>query len=169
MTPREHNKTLGILHLVYGGLNSLGLLAGGLFIFLGGMAGAFDPLAGEVVFAVSGIFVALFLLLFLLLGLPSLIAGYGILQMKKWARTAGIVSGALSAINFPFGSALCIYTLWFLFNEGRELYEDPRELEARWQERSLGGGSYASAWSESRSTKRQEEYVPPAQPPSWHD
>ena len=157
MNTLEHNKTVGILNLIYGGLNSLGLLAGIVFILLGGFAGAFDVTAGEVVLAVTWLYVALFIVLLLLFGVPPLLAGYGLLTMKRWARTAGIASSVVSAINFPFGTGLAVYTFWFLFNDGKELYEGRDATIAGRNRTALGGA------------RGPMEYIPPAQPPNWHD
>jgi len=53
-------------------------------------------------------------LLMAALGLPGLLAGYGLLTRKPWARVLAIVVGILSLLNFPIGTAIGIYTLWVL-------------------------------------------------------
>src|SRR5512132_3591542 len=53
-------------------------------------------------------------LLMAALGLPGLLAGYGLLTRKSWARILAIVVGILSLLNFPIGTAIGIYTLWVL-------------------------------------------------------
>ena len=45
-----------------------------------------------------------------LLGLPGLLAGYGLLTRKPWARILAIVVGILSLLNFPVGTAIGLYT-----------------------------------------------------------
>ena len=44
----------------------------------------------------------------------GLIAGWGLLDRRPWARTLAIVLGAVSLVDVPFGTALGIYTLWVL-------------------------------------------------------
>jgi hypothetical protein len=48
------------------------------------------------------------------LGLPGLLAGYGLLTRKPWARVLAIVVGILNLVNFPVGTAIGLYTLWVL-------------------------------------------------------
>jgi hypothetical protein len=42
-------------------------------------------------------------------------AGYGLLQRERWARLLTLVLSFLALFNFPFGTALGIYSLWVLF------------------------------------------------------
>src|SRR2546421_1877558 len=106
------------MHLIWGGFNALMML---LFvpIFLGmiPLIGA-DPHAPPELKAFFGFFALLMFFLALIFGLPQIIAGYGMLKRKSWARVWGIVSSCLCAINFPVGTALCVYTFWFLFGQG---------------------------------------------------
>ena len=53
-------------------------------------------------------------LLFAALGIPGVVAGYGLLTKKPWARVLTIVVGILSLVNFPVGTAIGLYTLWVL-------------------------------------------------------
>jgi hypothetical protein len=53
-------------------------------------------------------------LLLAALGIPGLVAGYGLLARKIWARLLAIVVGILGLVNFPFGTAIGLYTLWVL-------------------------------------------------------
>jgi hypothetical protein len=52
--------------------------------------------------------------------LPGLIAGYGLLTFKPWARIVGIVLSAIGLIYFPFGTVLGAYGLWVLLNKDTE-------------------------------------------------
>ena len=75
------------------------------------------PVATFAVLIVGGVFVSLILIA------PSFITGYALLKRKRWARRVGIVAGVLAGLTFPFGTALCVYTLWFMFGEkGKFLY-----------------------------------------------
>jgi hypothetical protein len=53
-------------------------------------------------------------LLMAVLSLPGLLAGYGLLTRKPWARVLAIVVGILGLLNFPLGTAIGLYTLWVL-------------------------------------------------------
>lgn len=58
----------------------------------------------------------------------GLFLGWGLLDRQLWARTLGIVLGFLSLLDFPFGTALGIYTLWVLM---------PAQSEAEYRQLSL--------------------------------
>lgn len=164
----EHNKRIAILHIIYGGLNSLVFLGCGILLLLGGFAGFFDPFAGEVVLAVTWLFVGLSFLLFLLVGLPSLVAGYGLLTFKSWARTAAITASIVATLNVPFGTALAVYTLWFLFKDGRQLYDGLplSDIKAK----GFFEGSHEGMRNDAARGRSEgfREYLPPL-PPSWRD
>ena len=42
------------------------------------------------------------------------VAGWGLLKREPWARVVTLVLAFISLINFPFGTALGVYTLWVL-------------------------------------------------------
>ena len=105
----QHVKILGILHLVF---SAIGILVA-VLIFFGAVGGGLlsGDAAGALIASSVGLVVALIVLVFVL---PGLIAGYGLLKYKSWARILAIVLGALNILNFPFGTALGAYTIWAL-------------------------------------------------------
>jgi hypothetical protein len=48
------------------------------------------------------------------LALPGILTGIGLLKRKPWSRVAAAVLGILNLMNFPFGTAVGVYTLWIL-------------------------------------------------------
>lgn len=44
----------------------------------------------------------------------GLLAGWGLLNYRPWARILALILGVISLIHFPIGTALGIYTLWVL-------------------------------------------------------
>jgi hypothetical protein len=58
--------------------------------------------------------------LFIVIGIPSLIAGIGLLKQKRWARTLGMIVAVLALASFPVGTAAGIYTLWVLTQKETE-------------------------------------------------
>ncbi len=56
--------------------------------------------------------------------LPGIIAyvlaGYGLLNYKSWARILSIILAIFNLILFPIGTALGIYTLIIMFNDEAE-------------------------------------------------
>jgi hypothetical protein len=115
---QTHVRTLGILHIIFGSLGVLGGLA--VFFFFGGIAGIVgitqtdrDALVAIPILGTIGVVV---LVLALLLSLPGIIAGVGLLSYRPWARILMIVLSALHILNFPFGTALGVYGLWVLLS-----------------------------------------------------
>jgi hypothetical protein len=118
----QHVKILGILHIVFGALGIL--LACGILVLFGGIAALVGTHAhsGDVNFSVpimGGIGALIFFVL-MVLSLPGVIAGIGLLQFRSWARILTIVLSVLDLIHVPFGTALGIYGLWVLLAEGSE-------------------------------------------------
>ena len=68
----------------------------------GSLPGPFIALAGGVL----GIFA--------IISIIGIIAGWGLLDHRQWARMLIIVLACLALLNIPFGTALGIYTLWVL-------------------------------------------------------
>jgi hypothetical protein len=62
--------------------------------------------------------------LLILLGLPGLIAGYGLLTAKSWARILALVIGILNLVNVPIGTIIGVYACWVLLQQPtREYFE----------------------------------------------
>jgi hypothetical protein len=103
----------GVFFTVLGVLVSLGVLLFGPWI---NGAALWQQEGGIVAFAlmlfVSGVFLAL--------GVPSLVAGIGLLQHKSWARVWAIVLAILALASFPIGTAAGIYALWVLTQKETE-------------------------------------------------
>ena len=168
MTPQDHNKVLGIMHLVYGGFFALmTLLMLVLTLFMVPVLRIVPPEPNAppmgFILAIMGFVVVLYGFL----SLPSLVAGYGMLKRRSWARIAGIVASVLSALSFPFGTALCVYSLWFFFGDQGKAFE--RSVAAGEEARGALGGARSSAydWNTQRAGERTAEYAPPPEPPSW--
>ena len=168
MTPQDHNKVIGIMHLIYGGFNALVMVIFvPFFLAIGGIAAA-DPSAPAALTAVFGFFGVLMLALALIFGLPPILAGYAMLKHKSWARVMGIVAACVEALTFPFGTALCVYTLWFLFGQGEAFHRGGSfDSGQNWRAPLRDAGTYDWQTRNAREASRPREYVPPPQPPDW--
>lgn len=126
---KDHVKVLAVLHIVLG---SLGILIGlGVFLVLGGVAGIIqldgDPDAFMAI-PLMGIVGGFVFSVMLVLSVPGIIAGVGLLSFKPWARILTIVLSVLDLANIPFGTVLGIYGLWVLLTaDGEQLFQ-PREV-----------------------------------------
>ena len=128
-----HIKVIGILHIIMGGFGVLAGLA--ILMFFGGL-GAIVGLSDRshdslMAIPVLGGIGGLIFVILLVLSLPSLIAGIGLLQFKPWARMLTIVLSVLHIFNIPFGTALGVYGLWALLSpEGEAIFRRPGRLFA---------------------------------------
>ncbi|MGO9242796.1 MAG: hypothetical protein ACLQBJ_18490 [Bryobacteraceae bacterium] len=115
-----HVRILGWLIVFFGVLGLLGALA----ILAGSAAvssviglGGDEALLPMHIVALIGGALTIFTLL---ISLPALLAGYGLLNFRPWARIVGLVFGAFALLHVPFGTALGIYTFWVLLQPGTE-------------------------------------------------
>ena len=127
---RDHVRILGILNIVMGCLIALvGIVV---LIAMGGVAGAItassvssgdfeNRAAAAPIIALIGICIAVF---FIVLSLPSIIGGWGLLKFKPWARILMIIVSVFHLFHVPLGTALGVYGLWALLSEeGRRMFE----------------------------------------------
>jgi hypothetical protein len=66
---------------------------------------------------VLGIIATLVSALLGVLSIPGIIAGYGLLRRRMWARYLALVIGFLSLFNVPLGTLVGGYTIWVLLPE----------------------------------------------------
>ena len=125
LTPDEHNKYVGLAQLGYAGIHLFMII-----VFIGvenymfqniysrsqEMGGPGPPRFMTLIFVFVGAFS-------LAMTIPPVVAGYALLRRRPWAKVAGIVGGVVAASSFPIGTAVAVYTLWFLFSDaGKEVY-----------------------------------------------
>lgn len=159
MTPQEHNKFLGFAHLGYAGLHLLMMVV--MMLFMGAMftsmfrrsEGAPPAFFFVIMFGFMGFF-------YVLMTIPSIVAGYALLKRRSWAKIAAIIGGVVAAMSFPIGTAVCVYTFWFLFSEpGKVLYDKPTQ--------GLPPPPPSDWAIDDRQEERERQYVPPAAAPDW--
>lgn len=112
---RTHVTVLGWLQVVLGILDLLMALA--VFGLIAG-AGLLAGLAGDVsVPIITGAVGTVVGFLVVLTGVPNLLAGFGLLAHKNWARILALILAVFNLLKFPWGTALAVYTFWVLLNE----------------------------------------------------
>jgi len=125
MTAKEHNKLVSIFMLAHGGLQIFGVII--MALIYGGIGTAIIANArrGEEQM-IGGVFIGVMLLvafISLFFVIPQFVGGWKLLKEKTSARTWGIIASFLCLLSFPFGTAVGIYGLWFLFGEeGKRFY-----------------------------------------------
>ena len=98
-------------------------------------------------------------IMFSVMIIPSIVAGYALRKRKRWAKVASIIAGVTAGTQAPFGTAVCVYTFWFLFSEpGKALYDNPQRMLP--QER-------VTPLTVPRAAEKEAQYVPPTAPPDW--
>jgi len=112
----QHVTLLGTLLLVQGAVILMGAIVVALIMAGGGL------LSGDAeAFAITSTVGTLIGGYLVLLALPSLIAGLGLVNRRPWARIVGLVVCCLALVKVPLGTALGIYGLWVLTREGTEV------------------------------------------------
>jgi hypothetical protein len=115
---QTHVRVLAILHLVFGGLGAL------VSVFLMALFGGITSLVSlnapyddsRIAVPIIGGIGAMVVLFTLLLSLPSIVAGIGLLSYRPWARILTLVLSVLLLIHIPFGTALGFYGFWVLLS-----------------------------------------------------
>jgi hypothetical protein len=102
-----HVKILGALYIAFGCLGFVGA-----FLVLTILSG--DGIGRVLLFIV------------VVLSLPGIIVGFGLLKKYSWARILALAFGCLNLLNLPVGTSLGIYTMWVLLKE-----ETAKLFEAR--------------------------------------
>lgn len=111
----ENIKLVAILWMA---LSALRLIPGLVLMMASSVAAAFLPpdVPGFVSVLLHGIG-----FLLLAIGAVGFLVGWGLMDRQPWARMAAVVLGFLSLLEFPFGTALGIYTLWVLMPAQSEM------------------------------------------------
>lgn len=107
-----HVKVVGWLYII-SGLIGLAITAFVVIILLGSGIISGDRTAINVLTIIS-IAVGGFLMI---VSLPGVIAGAGLLAHQQWARILGIVLGILNLPGFPVGTIIGAYALYVLLDD----------------------------------------------------
>ncbi len=114
-----HVKVLGVLYIVLSALGTLGAFVVAATMGVAGAITAANAPASDVAIAlpIMGLTGAAVSGYLLVVSVPGLFAGIGLLKFKSWARILAIVLAVVHAIDIPVGTIVCIYTLWVLLSE----------------------------------------------------
>ena len=130
---QEQVKILAILHIVF---SALGLAAALIVMAVfGGIAGIVHlsdaSQSGVLGSAVMGLIGSIVVIVLLVISLPGLIAGVGLLSFRPWARILTIILSVIELPGFPFHTALGIFGVWVLLSHvGAALFNRPAALRA---------------------------------------
>jgi len=111
----DHIHLLSIFWFAISALNGVG----GLFLLI--LGNTLFPHLREMPNVPADVPVGFLTALFSTLGIIVLakaacgfVAGWGLMKRESWARMVALVLAFISLVNFPFGTALGVYTLWVL-------------------------------------------------------
>jgi zinc ribbon protein len=128
---QTHVKVLVWVCLIFGALGCVaGLIVFAIFSIIGGQVPFSSthggPFLAPIGFLGLGTLLAGFCLLF---SLPGVLAGYGLLNYRPWARILTLILCFLNLLNIPLGTVLGAYGLWVLLSsEGQEFYQQQAAL-----------------------------------------
>ena len=117
-----HVKVLAVLFIA---LSALGIFAALALMAVFGLSAGIVGAAAEggdaaLALPIIGLTGTALVTFVLVMSLPGLITGWGLLKLRPWARIVGIVLCAINLINIPFGTILGVYGLWVLLNSETE-------------------------------------------------
>lgn len=114
-------KHINIVAALQIGLSVFNLLVALLiFTVLKLIVGFVDDSNGEMVLSIIANVIAI---VFIIISLPGILAGIGLYRRQEWARILTLVLSVIEVFNFPFGTAIGIYSIWALIQpENIELF-----------------------------------------------
>lgn len=113
MSMSDHVRIVAIAHIA---LSALALFSLCFVFFFVPAAFAFadnEPGAAAIFFFVMIMIIGVIIVM----ALPGLIAGIGLLGFRSWARYLMFVVAAFELLNFPLGTVLGAYTFWVLLQD----------------------------------------------------
>ena len=116
MSKKKHITILSILLLVTGIISffvAIGFLVG--FPIIGKLIGEFveNPIANTVLTYVGAGVGSLLLVI----SIPVIVAGIGLIYHRSWARILALIVCFTKLFSFPFGTILGIYGIWVLMHD----------------------------------------------------
>jgi hypothetical protein len=133
-----HVSVLGwitIAHAAITGLMGLIVMFGGqvaaqFIVHNPGVLNNADPDIPPEAFTLIGPITFLVGVLLLIVSMPSIAAGVGLLRYRSWGRGLAIVLSFLRIIDFPLGTLTAIYSFWVLLSRGGKAYFNERAARA---------------------------------------
>jgi hypothetical protein len=119
-----HKRIAGTLYIVFSCFQILGMLVLSFFVtkFLRLILSEAELDEQGVVLWLIPMLQAIAWGVIMLFSIPSIIAGVGLINNRRWALTLALILGCFKLFSFPFGTALGIYTIW--------IYAEDHKLQA---------------------------------------
>lgn len=166
MTNEQHNTYLAYAFLGHAAFQLMMLLFMAVmfsFIFFIPV----DPGKPEPPREIFGIMIVVMTFFQLAFTTPSIVAAYALLKRKSWARLASIIGAVVAAMSVPFGTAACVYALWFFLGDNwKSIYPDQNDDIAR-ERPQIAYGVESQRAAYEADDRREEERVRTYEPPDW--
>jgi hypothetical protein len=117
----DHKKILGVLYIVTGLFSILIMLILNAVLTMV-YAMVFEEVNNDdqVIFQfVMSIVRYVQVLVILIYGAPSILAGVGLVMKQSWAMILALIVAALKLFSFPVGTAIGIYAIWIYAEDQR--------------------------------------------------
>jgi len=108
----KHITLVGVLNIGFGVMGLLFACLAFLAIAGGGIISG-DPDAMIITMIVASAII----IFFIIISLPVLIGGIGLLKHRGWARILVMIIAVLYLFLIPIGTLIGVYTLWVLMND----------------------------------------------------
>jgi hypothetical protein len=112
----SHVKAVGIINIAF---SILGILAA-IIVFTVLNIVAKVPDVDEEAIRILQIIAVVIPWFLIVVSLPGIIGGIGLLNFQGWARILILILSFLALLNFPIGTAIGIYSIWVLLNNKTE-------------------------------------------------
>ena len=105
-------KHINIVAALQIGYSAIGLIIAAVIFSLFHLIGDFvDEKEAEVVLSIIA---NVIIVLSVVLSLPGILAGIGLLKRREWGRILTLIISVLNLFSFPIGTGIGIYSLWAL-------------------------------------------------------
>jgi hypothetical protein len=113
---QKHVTLVGALFVGYSAFQVLGGLIAVLFVIGGGLLGGLISDEG-IVLGITFFIGATIGTWILLVSVPGIIAGVGLLRRRTWGRYLALVMSVIWLLNIPIGTAIGAYSIWVLVQD----------------------------------------------------
>jgi hypothetical protein len=113
----KHVTFVGVAQIAYNALGILAAMATFMLIVGGGLIGGLASGEEEIVIPTTfcvGTSVSLWLIL---ISVPGIVGGIGVLRRQSWARYMVLVLSILELFSIPIGTAIGVYSIWSLVQD----------------------------------------------------
>jgi hypothetical protein len=160
VTNEQHNTYVSWAFIAHGSFQLLITLVMVFFIFLIPRTGRGAPPREFMFFMMA--FIGFFQMIFIV---PSFVAAYAMRNKKSWARLAAIIAGVIAALNVPFGTAACVYAMWFFFGESWKEVYGRSDTDLSEQQQLVS--DMQTRWTGMRTDEKGEVTFHHVDPPDW--